>query len=94
MAKTNAAEIHKAEMEYKNKYNSFLYEDIIIFAENRDLVIRERFIEFGIHRRGLATEAQASYWNSKHILGKKSTKFFLKLVSGMPLHYMLYQMCE
>ncbi|MCH7928699.1 MAG: hypothetical protein IID03_12090 [Candidatus Dadabacteria bacterium] len=90
-------EILKLEVAYKNKYASNLEEDIAKYAEDRNKGVQRRFIEEGImieqKMRGGANIGikKKVFWNNKNELGKRSCRFFMKLVSGLPLRYMLYK---
>ena len=86
-------EILKLEVAYKNKYASNLEEDIAKYAKNRNEVIAKRFVREGIMKEKVIVKEgeQRYFWDSRNVLGKRSMKFFMKLVSGLPLRYMLYK---
>ena len=98
MGKLSKKEMRKLDREYKEKYNVLLIDDLKEYAKNRNKKVRARFVKEGIMikqemRGGGSREIRDEYfWNHKNALGKISQRFFMKLVSGLPLDWILYQM--
>ena len=76
---------------YKGKYQSNLQDDLVKYAKDRDKVIQKRFIEFGLMKVRQVEGTTVASWDSKNPLAKRCLEYFMDLVSGLPLEFVLFQ---
>jgi hypothetical protein len=85
---------------YQVQFGTILQEDLVLYAKNRNKKVAKKFVEFGIMKLQTGKNApvkyspsptQLYYWDSSKPLGKLCCKYFLQLVSGLSLQWILFQ---
>lgn len=89
-------EINKQINEYRARFKTDLYEDLIKYANDRDENVQKNFLNFRImHIKKPKNQCEGAYWNTvNNPIGKISMEFFLILCTGLPLEFVLFKLVK